>query len=194
MDVSFARPSVSVHIAGSKYQTLPWFLGRVPTKRDKQIAQDHGHKKLVELRNGDHNTLAKYGDQSILLPNTVSLFLGHGWVHTICKPTRADRDNLQVKLVRDTKSPGSANFLWLTTSLQQAFADVNNTRSSPSSHQIQLSIRILALLSEDLARRPWHLSSRTEVPKSMLLKGKELRCHSRWVFTRCSPGCSLIVL
>lgn len=123
LDGSFARPSLSVQIAGSKYQTLPWFLGRVPTWREKKIAQDHAHNKLVELRKGDNKTLEKYNGQSILLPDTFAQFLGHKWVRTICRSARA-RDNLAARLVRDAKSPESANFLWLTTSLQKAFADM----------------------------------------------------------------------
>ena len=81
-DGGLSRPSLFVHIAGAKYQTLPWFLGSVPTKNDKQIAEGHGRRGLVELRNGDHNTLMRYDGKAILHQDAFPQFRSHRWVNT----------------------------------------------------------------------------------------------------------------
>ena len=116
------RPSLGVIVAGSTYQTLPWFLGRVPTKGEKSTASAFARHQLVELRNGDHNTLRRYNGKSIIPVNLVDDFKRNKWVSTVCVPTRADRWNLEAKLLVDNKAPSSSNFLWKTSELKKAFA------------------------------------------------------------------------
>ena len=116
-----SKPSLSVQIAGAKYQTLPWFLGRVPTKTDKTIANEHGSRGLVELRHGNHNTPSRYHGQAILRQGCAGKFRSNEWASTTCRPTRLDRDSLEARLVPERVGPLTSNFLWRTESLRRAF-------------------------------------------------------------------------
>ena len=81
---------------------LEWMLRRARTSARHQ---------LVELRNGDHNTLRRYNGKPIIPAKLVDDFKGNKWVSTACVPTRADRSSLEAKLVPDNKAPSSSNFL-----------------------------------------------------------------------------------
>ena len=92
---------------------LGWMLRRARTSARHQ---------LVELRNGDHNTLRRYNGKSIILAKLVDDFKRNKWVSTVCVPTRADRFNLEAKLAPDNKAPSRSDFLWETSAFKKAFA------------------------------------------------------------------------
>ena len=72
----------------------------------------HCRQYLVELRNGDYNTLQNYSGQFILVPNSGLRFRVNPRVNTIGTHTRKDRGVLQVRFVPEGGRRASKNFLW----------------------------------------------------------------------------------
>ena len=113
--------SDKVFFDGVPYATLPWFLGKVPVKSDKAKAHC-GRTNVIELRNGDHNTLKRYVGEELLESPAPQAFRQHRWVSTTCAPTRKDRGPLQCKLIPEGSCTSSSNFLYKVADLQRALA------------------------------------------------------------------------
>ena len=107
-----------VFFDGVPYATRPWFLGKVPVKSEKAKAH-RGTTNVIELRNGDHNTLARYVGEELLESPVPQAFRQHRWVSTKCAPTRKDRGPLQCKLIPETSSTASSNVLYKVSDLQR---------------------------------------------------------------------------
>ena len=107
---------------GIPYTTLPWFLGKVPIKSEKKKVDACGFTSLVQLKNGNHTTLARYIGQELLGSSSLASFRQHKWVSTTCTPTREDRGSMQCRVISDGCVASSNNFLCKVSDLSRAFA------------------------------------------------------------------------
>ena len=105
-------------IAGTKFTTLPLYLGREPVKSEKRLASDTGSSNQVELRHGTWLTLKKYLGQEILDETVFDKFRRNHWVETLCAQHDSRGQCLQVKLVAHGRTASSSKFLWNVEELQ----------------------------------------------------------------------------
>ena len=111
-----------VLIAGLRYVTLPWYLGRPAVKSQQQIAAACCSSGRAELQNGNWSTLTSYWGQEVLEEEAFSRFRQHKWTSTLCSPSKPERGSLQVKLLKESQEPSSSKFLWNLEELQNCKA------------------------------------------------------------------------
>ena len=107
---------------GIPYTTLPWFLGKVPIKSEKNKADACGFTNLVQLKNGNHTTLARHIGQELLGSSSLASFRQHKWVSTTCTPTREDRGSMQCRLISEGCFASLNKFLYKVSDFSHAFA------------------------------------------------------------------------
>ena len=100
-----------VLLAGAKYSTLPWYLGREAVKSQVQAACRSCADGRVALRGGDWKTLAPHWGQEVLGEAAIARFQDHCWVDTLCSQPRRGRGRLQVRLMRGGAQPSSNKYM-----------------------------------------------------------------------------------
>ena len=109
-----------VSIAGAKYTTLPWYLGKTPLKSQKAIAANCAADGRVQLRRGDWKTVQGHVGKEILPNSARTVFRDNHWANTVC--TRAERFSDEVLQVRRVPASGQATsnvFLWSLAQLEK---------------------------------------------------------------------------
>ena len=109
-----------VIIAGQKYTTLSWYIGKTPVKSQKALAANCAADGQVQLRHGDYKTVQRHLGKEILPSSARSAFRDHRWVSTVC--SRAERFSeqvLQVRLLPANGQPTSKVFLWSLAQLEK---------------------------------------------------------------------------
>ena len=76
-----------VLVAGEKYTSLEWFLGRGATPRHRNHALAHCKKRAVQLHGGNHNTLLQTGTAKTPPLRCKDLFPGRSYVPSVLKDT-----------------------------------------------------------------------------------------------------------
>ena len=109
-----------VLIDGTKYATLPMYLGKTPLKSERTLADLRAFRFRVELKQGDWKTLKPFWGKEILAESALGGFRAHRWVNSVCpRAERFSKEKLQVRLLSHGQKPTSSVFLWCVTELQK---------------------------------------------------------------------------
>ena len=116
------RGNKFLYIAGTKYSTLPWYLGHQAVKSELQIALACCSSRRVEFRAGCWNTMDRHWGQELLDPSVVDNFRNKRWLSTLCEKSKPERAGLQVKLLSDGRQPSTSKYLWCLPELEKCQA------------------------------------------------------------------------